>query len=130
MDTQQIIVLSAIALILFLYVKRWLRMRGITQLHPSEISEQMNKNKSTILLDVRTNQERSGQHIKGSIHIPLHELTKRSNELNQFKEKQIICYCQSGSRSMVAASMLQKKGFAVANLKGGMAEWNFQRRAA
>jgi rhodanese-related sulfurtransferase len=130
MDTQQIVILSVVALTLILYFRRWMRIRGITQLRPSEISEQVIKDKSSILLDVRTSQERSGRHIKGSIHIPLQELTKRLNELSNYKEKQIICYCQSGSRSMVAASMLQKKGFAVANLKGGMAEWNYQRRTA
>lgn len=78
-----------------------------------------------ILLDVRTKSERSAQHIAGSIHIPLQELAIRIEELKKFAGREIICYCQSGSRSMSAAALLQKKGLDAANLRGGIAEWNF-----
>jgi rhodanese-related sulfurtransferase len=81
---------------------------------------------SVILLDVRTTQERSQQHIKGSLHIPLNELLDRLKVLEQYRGKEIICYCRSGSRSISAAAMLQKQGFRAVNMRGGIVEWNYQ----
>ena len=81
-----------------------------------------------VLLDVRTRGERAAQHIQGSLHIPLHQLEKRIDELQKHQNKEIICYCQTGSRSLSAAIRLKKHGFTVANLKGGIAEWNFVHR--
>jgi rhodanese-related sulfurtransferase len=83
-------------------------------------------NESIILLDVRTPEERSRQHIKGSLHIPINDLAGRLNMLEQYRQKEIICYCHSGSRSFVAAAMLTKNGFQAANMKGGIAAWNYQ----
>jgi rhodanese-related sulfurtransferase len=82
------------------------------------------KNKSVILLDVRNEKERSEQNIKGSVNIPLQEISSRQNELNKFKDKEIVCYCATGSRSLSAASRLKRNGFKTANLKGGMLQWN------
>ena len=82
------------------------------------------KNKSVVLLDVRNNSERVAQKIKGSVHIPLQEISSRSNELTKFQDKEIICYCSTGSRSLSAAARLKRQGFKTANLKGGMLQWS------
>lgn len=84
----------------------------------------MKQSGSPVLLDVRTNAERERKSIKGSLHIPLHELGRRMEELEKHKSKEIICYCQSGSRSFSAAARLKKFGFTVANMNGGISEWN------
>ncbi len=87
-----------------------------------EVSQVQN-NTNIILLDVRTIQERNEFHIENSLHIPLNELELRILELEKHKEKEIICYCRSGSRSLVAASILSMKKFVSANMKGGIVEW-------
>jgi rhodanese-related sulfurtransferase len=81
---------------------------------------------SIISLDVRTAEERSQQHIKGSLHIPVNDLPERLKMLEKYRMKEIICYCHSGSRSFIAAAMLQTHGFHAVNMKGGIAEWNYQ----
>jgi rhodanese-related sulfurtransferase len=112
------------ALVATLYVKRWLLLRGMKQYSPREVAEAMKHGGSNVLLDVRTTAERQRNSIKGSIHIPLHELGRRVEELNKHRNKEVICYCQSGNRSVSAAARLKKSGFTVANMKGGIAEWN------
>ena len=107
-----------------LYIRRWLLLRGMKQYSPREAAEAMKQAGSKILLDVRTAAERQRNSIKGSIHIPLHELGRRIEELNRHKNKEVICYCQSGNRSVSAAARLKKSGFTVANMKGGITEWN------
>ncbi|NLF28964.1 MAG: FAD-dependent oxidoreductase [Clostridiales bacterium] len=69
------------------------------------------------VLDVRTGKEYDCGHIAGSIHIPLHELRARADELP--RGKQLIVHCASGMRSYIACRMLAQRGFACANLSGG-----------
>jgi rhodanese-related sulfurtransferase len=121
MDSSQLIIYGILALLILLYVGKWLAQRGLTHYTPAEVAEKM---RSSVLLDVRTAAERQHQNIKGSIHIPLQEIGGRMKELEKYRNTEIICYCQSGSRSVVAAARLRKAGFTVANMKGGIAEWN------
>jgi phage shock protein E len=75
-----------------------------------------------VILDVRTQEEHKEQSIPGSILVPLNELEARHGELS--KDKTILIYCRSGSRSAVAADLLTAKGFKnLYNLKGGILSW-------
>lgn len=60
-------------------------------------------------------------HINGAKLIPLGELRNRMKELP--KDQEIICVCQSGSRSSSAARQLAEAGYQVINLNGGMSSW-------
>ena len=55
-------------------------------------------------------------------HIPLGHLADRAAELP--RDRPIVVQCQSGGRSSIAASVLEKLGAAdVANLSGGITAW-------
>ena len=73
------------------------------------------------LLDVRQPEEYQSGHIHGATLIPLGSLQARIGELP--KDREIICVCQSGSRSISASRMLTEAGFRVLNLNGGMIAW-------
>lgn len=73
-------------------------------------------NQGAILVDVRSDKERSLGHIQGSIHIPLDDLRCRMGELDS--DKEIIVHCQSGVRSYNAERILKQAGFNVRNLDG------------
>jgi rhodanese-related sulfurtransferase len=118
---------AVIALLAFLYGRRLLALRSITAYRPLEIDEKLKSDRGMLLLDVRTEKEWSQQHIKGAHHIPLHQLARRYTELEKHKGREIVCYCQSGNRSLTAALRLKRLGFTVAHMKGGIAEWNFSR---
>jgi len=77
--------------------------------------------KLTILLDVRSADERVKGFIPGSIHIPLDEIRSRMNELP--RDLEIIVYCQSGQRSYFACRIVTQNGFRVRNLTGGYRTW-------
>ena len=62
-----------------------------------------------LLLDVRTKDEYSNDHIKNSKNIPLDELEKSLHQLN--KEQHIIVVCASGMRSSKAVDLMKKNGF-------------------
>ena len=79
---------------------------------------------NVVFLDVRTVEEHRAKAIPGSQLIPVQELESRVNELQPVKDKKIVVYCRSGNRSGKAANILQKHGFNVVNLSGGMMRWN------
>jgi len=120
----QILLYAIIAVVLFFIIKKALLIRSIKHYSPVEASGQLKQNRGSVLLDVRTFVERKEENIKGSLHIPLPEINNKAAELKKFKDKEIICYCRTGSRSLNAASKLKKHGFTVANLRGGIMRWN------
>ncbi|KKN11768.1 hypothetical protein LCGC14_1023260 [marine sediment metagenome] len=77
-----------------------------------------------LLVDVRTPQEYYGGHIKNTKLFPLGELLSNTDVIENFKDKEIITICHSGSRSMMAAQILAQVGFKdIRNLSGGMILW-------
>ena len=124
MTPSQIIIYILLALILFTVIKKAINKSKVKHYNADEINNKM-KNRSILLLDVRTESERKARHIKGSLHIPLNQLNSRAEELKKFKDKEIVCYCRSGNRSLSAALLLQKNGYNAANLKGGISAWNY-----
>lgn len=123
----QFILLFLSILTIFVLFKRIKLSMNTKNYNALEVNDKIKNNFNVVLLDVRTISERNRQAIKGSFHIPLQELERRIAELNKYKNKEIICYCQSGSRSLIAAGKLKKLGFNSANLKGGIVSWNFSK---
>ena len=76
---------------------------------------------SVYVLDVRQPVEWHHGHIRGSHNVPLMHLKRRLATLP--RNKTIVTVCASGHRSNIAARTLQRNGFEVENLKGGMHSW-------
>lgn len=128
MTTTQIILYALLAFIILVYLRRFLLTRSVVRYSSGQLADRL-KQGGTTLLDVRTAAEHQSGHIKGSLHIPLQELSRRSDELRKHKEREIVCYCQTGSRSLFAAARLQREGYSAAHLDGGIADWNFTQRS-
>ncbi len=123
MSIAQILLYVLIALIVYYVGKKFYLIRTIKQYSPVDASQKVKKERNVVFLDVRTDKERKESFIKGSFHIPVTDLTSRSQELKKFKDAEIICYCQTGNRSLTAASKLKKMGYNATNLSGGMIRW-------
>ena len=81
------------------------------------------------LIDVRSAAEWREGHIAGAQHIPLGELPERANEVP--RDATVIVHCLGGTRSAIAASILQAKGHPnVINFSGGYSAWRTARVAA
>lgn len=90
-----------------------------------EFKQKLKNDKEIIVLDVRTEAELTGPlgHIEGIIHIPVQELEQRADELEKYKENEIMVICRTGNRSGRAVSILVKQGFNAVNVEGGMVEY-------
>ncbi|MEN9339241.1 MAG: hypothetical protein RIQ62_553 [Bacteroidota bacterium] len=69
------------------------------------------------IIDVRTQAEYQQGHIKGSVNIPLNELTNQSHQIK--KNGPIITCCASGMRSAQARRILLSQGFSEVYNGGG-----------
>jgi rhodanese-related sulfurtransferase len=76
------------------------------------------------LLDVREPHEHAEFNI-GGLLLPLGKVQMlQVEEIDDWRQQEVICYCRSGQRSMMAGMMLEQMGFAnVKNLAGGMLGW-------
>jgi rhodanese-related sulfurtransferase len=86
-----------------------------------EVKKKLSQNPNLFILDVRQPFEYQLGHIHGASLIPLNELSERIDHLPAGKE--IICVCQSGSRSYSAARYLLSAGYQVIDMQGGMNAW-------
>ncbi len=99
----------------------------------SSVSLEEGKNieatKSAIWLDVRFPEEFQTNALEGAVNHPLNTLRMHSGRLNS--DRTYIVYCDSGTRSNVAAFLLAERGFDVHCLDGGMMNYDeFQIDAA
>ena len=91
----------------------------IAQITPQELATKLT---AVTVVDVRSANEWSHGHLPGAKHIPLGSLIDRLGEIPSGKP--VVVQCQSGGRSQIAASILERAGFRdVINLTGGLSAW-------
>jgi rhodanese-related sulfurtransferase len=103
------------------FFSQLLNKTTISQLEPSEVHTMITQTPKPFLLDVRTPGEYKQGHVVGAELIPLDELSTKLGRLP--KAREIICICESGSRSSAAARHLSSQGYKVSNMTGGMSRW-------
>jgi rhodanese-related sulfurtransferase len=86
-----------------------------------ELHEKMKNGIRPFLLDVRQPEEFHLGHIAGAKLIPLGELDRRIKEVPQ--DREIVCICASGHRSVPAVHKLKAAGYTASSMKNGMIAW-------
>ncbi len=89
-----------------------------------ELKSRMDAGEKLNLIDVREPQEYQEFNI-GAQLIPLGKIqTMEVEELEDFRDQELIMICRSGQRSMMACMILDTLGFKnTRNLAGGMLAW-------
>ena len=96
----------------------------IPEITPTELKARLDNGDSPVLVDVR---ERFEQRIADlpnhdQLRMPTGEFLHRIDEID--RDREVVLYCRSGSRSAWAARLLMDRGFdSVLNLKGGVLAW-------
>jgi len=79
---------------------------------------------SSVLVDVREEDEWSEGHIPGAVHVPRGFLESRIERVAPDRAQPVVLYCAVGSRSAFAAKTLEELGYEnVVSLAGGYTEW-------
>lgn len=93
----------------------------VPTLDVSDVQEKLKYGKHPIILDVRQPEEFRQGHVSGARLIPLGELDRRMKELPT--EREIVCVCANGHRSVTAARKLIAAGYKASSMKNGMTDW-------
>ena len=119
--------LLVLAFVVLLVLTFFNELKIVTQrfskLTPAAAVQLMNS-EDVVVLDVREPSETAGGKIAKAIQIPVSGLAKRVNELLKHKDKSMLVYCKTGTRSGIACKELDKHGFEkVYSLSGGVLAW-------
>ncbi len=89
-----------------------------------ELKSRLDAGEKVNLLDVREDHERTEYNIGGT-HIPIGKIQAMQTEnIDGWKNEEVVVYCRSGNRSGISALVLEQAGFTnVVNLTGGMLAW-------
>lgn len=97
-----------------------LRTESYSSLPPQELRETVASGKAK-LLDVRALTEYQAGHIAGAEHRFLGKLLREITAIDN--SRPIVVQCLGGGRSAIAASLLQRAGHKVTNMRGGLKAW-------
>ncbi|WP_395297771.1 rhodanese-like domain-containing protein [Kitasatospora hibisci] len=82
----------------------------------ADLAKALTEDEPPLVLDVRRDGERTAGRIDGTLHIPLHQLHRRSGEL---PEGVLWIHCAGGTRAGIAASLLDAAGRQVVAVDDG-----------
>jgi rhodanese-related sulfurtransferase len=121
---QQFLLFIALGVISLMLIYSYVgdRFLGYKQVSPEEATRLYNR--GALMLDVRSDAEYKTGFLGEAKHIPVGDVKAKLNNLDGYKNKDVIVYCQSGARSAGVANTLVKNGFQqVHNLRGGIMAW-------
>jgi rhodanese-related sulfurtransferase len=73
------------------------------------------------LIDVRESHEHEAGRIAGGRLVQLSELTAQAPTID--RDKPVVFYCRSGSRSAMASQAFRGAGYDAHNMSGGLLDW-------
>jgi rhodanese-related sulfurtransferase len=93
----------------------------VPTIEAQELEDKLSNGRRPHLLDVREPVEFRHGHIAGAKLIPLGDLSVHLEELP--KNREIVCICATGHRSVPAVRKLTAAGYTAVSLKDGMMAW-------
>jgi rhodanese-related sulfurtransferase len=96
----------------FIYGSYQYAVSSAYRVSSEKAKEMIQKNNVDVILDVRTDMERSTLgYYPGSVHLPRADLENRMMADYPNKDTRIIVYCNTGHRARMATDALQKMGY-------------------
>ena len=85
----------------------------VRKLNPQDVSiadfNKLLNDPNVVIVDVRSDAERTGGSFKDALHIPFEQIATRYNEIP--KDKLVVVHCATGIRSSIAFETLKAKGY-------------------
>ena len=98
--------------------------RAIPEISVEAVAARRTQSDEVVLLDVREKEEVRAGYIEGAITIPRGFLEFQAAAHLPQTEADIVVYCASGARSLLAAQVLRAMGYTrVASMAGGITRW-------
>jgi len=96
----------------------------VPEVSAESVAARLGSEDAPVLLDVREPDETAEGHLPGAVLVPRARLEQRIERLVP-REREIVVYCESGVRSLLAGRTLRELGYdRVSSLAGGSARWS------
>ena len=86
-----------------------------------ELAAAMQGSGDVVILDVREPFEFASGHVPGAVHLPMHLVPLRLDDIP--RERPVYVICATGNRSWQVAHYLGQHGLTAINVDGGTAAW-------
>jgi rhodanese-related sulfurtransferase len=127
------LVFAALCLVLLFAValprlRSWLRGKGRPVLDPLQVEELL-QGPGVLLVDLREDEAFRQGHIRGCLHVPFGELTRRFAAPDPQAKRALVLVDETDALSHRALRLLMARGFEwVYVLQGGMRAWRSESR--
>ena len=91
--------------------------KGVPEITPKELADPIIRG-SYVFLDVRSPKETAVSMIPGAIGVE-----EFVNNIDKYRDKELVLYCTIGVRSSQAVQQLMARGLKVKSLRGGLLGW-------
>ena len=112
-------------------VKWILGIHDYPEITVDELKKCLDSKTPPLMIDIRPVDDYKGKgdskygHIPDAVSIPMLELESKLDELEEYKNKEIVTMCPGGGLSLAAVEVMQEAGFQnVKSLKGGTNAWH------
>jgi glyoxylase-like metal-dependent hydrolase (beta-lactamase superfamily II)/rhodanese-related sulfurtransferase len=95
-----------------------------------ELQDKLDKKQKVFILDVRPAEQRNEWKIADSTHVDAYKKLNAGDDtaldmVEPPEDATIVTVCAAGRTSLLASSLLQRKGVKALSLEGGMKAWNY-----
>ncbi len=101
----------------------WLPFGKVPEIPARRLSSALAAVPAPQVLDVRTEAEFRGGHVRGAVHVPIVALRSRLERLGLDRSRPVVAICLTAHRSIPAVRVLREAGFDASQLAGGMLAW-------
>jgi len=99
------------------------RLSSVKAIGTAELTRLINSH-NALVVDIRETSEYEGGRLPNAVHVPLSQLGGRASELERYKDRPVVAYCERGNRSRMVGRALAKIGFTdMYQLAGGFRAW-------
>lgn len=113
---------TLVVFVLILIVELIRARRKSTSLTPAQVTQMIN-HQHAVVIDTRPTDIYRKGHIIDAVSMMPEEIKNNAKKLEKFKSRPIILVCGSGVESQKLATILQKLGYNVTSLNGGIRSW-------
>jgi len=98
--------------------------KAVPEVSIDEVDKLLSGRQPAVLIDVREKEEFRDGHLAGALSLPRGFLEMQVEAAVPEKDRPIIAYCQSGTRSLLAGGLLKEMGYSdVRSMAGGYGAW-------
>lgn len=92
----------------------------------SDIEADKEKKEKVLVIDVREKEEYDAGHLAHAINMPISSFKDNIGKIEEFKNKDVILYCNSGKKSAEAAKILIDNGFTSVTNADGVKQYEYE----